>query len=134
LLPRFNLVDEDKLYAMIATGDVSLNQFLRLAEEQVRPVDKSALKVTAKPATEAHRTAGSDRFVVDGLANVLATPAQCCAPIPGDSVGGFITRGRGISVHRADCDNFVRLITEQPGRHIPVRWNNDHTGTTPIPA
>jgi len=132
LLPRFNLVDEDKLYAMIATGDVSLNQFLRLAEEQVRPVDKSALKVTAKPATEAHRTAGSDRFVVDGLANVLATPAQCCAPIPGDSVGGFITRGRGISVHRADCDNFVRLITEQPGRHIPVRWNNDHTGAISV--
>ncbi len=132
LLPRFNLKEEDKLYAMIATGDVSLNQFLRLAEEQLRPVQKSGLKVTAKPAAEHPRAAGSDRFVVDGLANVLATPAQCCAPIPGDAVGGFITRGRGISVHRADCDNFVRLISDQPGRHIPVRWNNENTGAIPV--
>ncbi len=132
LLPRFNLKHEDKLYAMIATGDVSLNQFLRLAEEQVRPAHKSPLKVTTPPVSEGHRAAGNDRFVVDGLANVLATPAQCCAPIPGDAVGGFITRGRGISVHRADCDNFVRLISEQPGRHIPVRWNSDHSSAIPV--
>ncbi len=132
LLPRFNLKERDKLYAMIATGDVSLNQLLRLAEEQVRPAAKNALKVSAKPSSDKHSDTGGDRFVVDGLVNVLATPAQCCAPIPGDAVGGFITRGRGISVHRADCENFVRLISEQPGRHIPVRWNHDHTGAITV--
>ncbi len=129
LLPRFNLKERDKLYAMIATGDVSLNQFLRLAEDQVRPPDKQQVKVSAQPAEAA---AGHDRFIIDGLDNVLAMPAQCCRPIPGDAVGGFITRGRGVSVHRADCDNFIHLVSEHPGRHIPVGWNSDHSSTIAV--
>jgi GTP pyrophosphokinase len=60
---------------------------------------------------------------------VLVRLARCCTPVPGDEIIGFVTRGRGVSVHRADCANAVSLMAEQATRMIEVDWDGDMRGS-----
>jgi GTP pyrophosphokinase len=60
---------------------------------------------------------------VEGAGDVLVKLARCCAPVPGDQITGFITRGSGVSVHRADCVNIVDLRIHQGDRMVGVKWN-----------
>ena len=62
---------------------------------------------------------------VEGLDDVLVRLANCCTPVPGDSIIGFVTRGRGVSVHRSDCANAASLSAEQATRMIEVEWDGD---------
>jgi GTP pyrophosphokinase len=128
-LKKYNLQDVDKLYARIATSDISVNQILRLAEQQIRPKEQEKFKLS-KPATTNFNH--SNPFVVEGMAHVMTTQANCCNPVMGDSIGGFITRTRGVSVHRADCENYIHMISEQPERIISVTWSNDTDISFPV--
>jgi GTP pyrophosphokinase len=62
------------------------------------------------------------------MEDVLVRLARCCTPVPGDEIIGFHTRGRGVSVHRADCANAVSLASAQAGRLVEVEWGHEHTG------
>ena len=62
---------------------------------------------------------------VEGLDDMLVRLAQCCTPVPGDEITGFVTRGRGVSVHRADCANAVSLMAQQATRMIDVEWDGE---------
>jgi GTP pyrophosphokinase len=70
--------------------------------------------------------AGSYRNPVQvrGMGNLLSQLAGCCKPLPGDGIGGFITQGRGVSVHRADCSRFITLQSSSPERIIDVEWGD----------
>lgn len=70
----------------------------------------------------------SNGIVVEGVDGVLVRLASCCRPLPGDDVVGYITRGRGISVHRTDCPNAVRYRETEPDRLIEVKWGHTTTG------
>jgi GTP pyrophosphokinase len=63
-----------------------------------------------------------DALVIEGVGNLLSVLARCCQPLPGDAVAGFITRGRGVSVHRTDCRQLQRLRNLDPDRIIDVEW------------
>ena len=65
---------------------------------------------------------------VEGLDDVMVRLSRCCTPVPGDEIMGFITRGRGVSVHRSDCANAVSLATAQAARMIEVEWDNEGPG------
>jgi GTP pyrophosphokinase len=67
---------------------------------------------------------------VEGLDDVMVRLSRCCTPVPGDEIMGFVTRGRGVSVHRADCANAVSLATGQGGRLIDVEWDSDTANDT----
>ncbi len=129
-LEKYNLHDVDKLYARIATGDISVNQILRLAEQQIRPKEPENFKLS-KPVVP-HDSKSTNPFKIEGLANVMATTASCCNPVLGDSIGGFITRTRGVSVHRMTCDNFINMMSEQPERIIAVNWSNQTSKSFPV--
>jgi len=120
LLHSFNLQSLDKLYAMIATGDITVSQVLRRADQQLNPRKKTP-KTTSKSLT---KKASPNDLVVEGVADLKTSLASCCKPMPGDSIGGFITRTRGISVHRSACDNYIHMISEEPNRLINVRWRD----------
>ncbi|MCW8870658.1 MAG: bifunctional (p)ppGpp synthetase/guanosine-3',5'-bis(diphosphate) 3'-pyrophosphohydrolase [Proteobacteria bacterium] len=120
LLHSFNLQSLDKLYAMIATGDITVSQVLRRADQQLTPRKKTP-KTTSKSLT---KKASPNDLVVEGVADLKTSLASCCKPMPGDSIGGFITRTRGISVHRSACDNYIHMISEEPNRLINVRWRD----------
>jgi GTP pyrophosphokinase len=79
-----------------------------------------------------HRRRPADGNVgihVEGLDDMLVRIARCCTPVPGDEIMGFVTRGRGVSVHRADCANAVSLRGEQTERLIEVEWDDDSAGS-----
>ena len=64
---------------------------------------------------------------VEGLDDIVVRLANCCTPVPGDEIIGFVTRGRGVSVHRADCANAVSLMSEHATRMIDVDWDGERS-------
>jgi GTP pyrophosphokinase len=64
---------------------------------------------------------GSD-IIIEGVGNLMTSMARCCQPVPGDSICGYITRGRGVTIHRDDCPNALRWVREDNPRLIQVRW------------
>jgi GTP pyrophosphokinase len=62
---------------------------------------------------------------IHGVGNLLTQIARCCSPVPGDNIAGYITQGRGISIHREDCGNFLRLQSADPQRIIKVQWGGE---------
>ncbi|EAA24933.1 Guanosine-3',5'-bis(Diphosphate) 3'-pyrophosphohydrolase [Fusobacterium vincentii ATCC 49256] len=64
-------------------------------------------------------------IVIDGINNTLIRFAKCCTPLPGDEIGGFVTKLTGITVHRKDCPNFHAMIEKDPSREILVKWDEN---------
>ncbi|MCX7553011.1 bifunctional (p)ppGpp synthetase/guanosine-3',5'-bis(diphosphate) 3'-pyrophosphohydrolase [Marinicella sp. S1101] len=127
LLDSFNLQHTDKLYAMIATGDITVNQVLRRADAQLNPVKR----FKHKPVTKKVKTkTSSSTLIVEGVNDLKTTLASCCEPVQGDAIGGYITLTRGITVHRANCENYLHMISEQPSRLVNVKWNDDESEKT----
>jgi len=118
--------DLTALYAAVGEGHVSAQSVvaklvrsaggLAGAEEDMAEV---ALPTKApKPPP-----AGNSGVVVEGASDVWARLSRCCTPVPGDGISGFVTRGHGVSVHRADCDNLKHLSSAQPERLVDVHWS-----------
>jgi len=118
LAAHFRLKGVEELFVTIALGEVSLGQIARSLQE---PVEH---EITQSGNPVASRAAQHDRgaLSIEGVGNLLTTLARCCQPLPGDPVRGFITRGRGVSVHRADCASLSRLARKNPERVIDVSW------------
>lgn len=127
LLESFNLQHTDKLYAMIATGDITVNQVIRRADAQLNPPKRFVHKTKPKKVVTKTSTSG---LMVEGVNDLKTTLASCCNPVQGDAIGGYITLTRGITVHQAGCDNYLHMISEQPSRLVNVKWGNDETEKT----
>ena len=120
----FGLPDEEELLAALGNGDVSLLQVVQSLRGQP-PVEEDAspaAPASAPPAPAAHG------IRVRGVDNVLMRFGRCCSPLPGDRVLGYITRGRGVSIHRADCPN-IQFLRSQPERLVEVEWEASPDGT-----
>jgi guanosine-3',5'-bis(diphosphate) 3'-pyrophosphohydrolase len=117
----------EAFYGSIGEGRTSLQSVIaRLLRDQVEPLPEEPQQlapVRARPTT-------TDGVIVQGVDDVMVKLARCCMPVPGDPIVGFITRGRGISVHRADCLN-IELSMEKE-RLIDVAWNTRATGLFPV--
>ena len=72
-----------------------------------------------------HKKEDNSGVIVEGVDNLMIRIARCCNPVPGDDIVGFITKGRGISVHRKDCDNMKSLSPQEKARFIDVKWDKD---------
>ncbi|HET8898689.1 MAG TPA: bifunctional (p)ppGpp synthetase/guanosine-3',5'-bis(diphosphate) 3'-pyrophosphohydrolase [Rhodanobacteraceae bacterium] len=116
---RFNLKSHEDLLVALALGETSAGQVARVLHESLAPTPASAAPASAGPTQPPLPT---DAFCIEGVGNLLSSLAGCCQPLPGDPVRGYITRGRGISVHRADCKALSRLTQREPDRVIEVSW------------
>jgi GTP pyrophosphokinase len=116
---HFHLKTHEELLVALALGEVSAGQIARLLQEAAHPVEP-----TPAPAPPVARHVAHDHGAlrIEGVGNLLTVLARCCQPLPGDSVRGFITKGRGVSVHRADCASLARLARRDPDRVIEVEW------------
>jgi GTP pyrophosphokinase len=119
LPPRFNHRQLDDFLVALALGDISAAQVARALHEMIAPP-----KPAPAPALRPPKAGTKDALTIDGVGNLLTQLARCCQPLPGDAVMGFITRGRGVSVHRADCASLARLRVRDPSRVIEVEWGN----------
>ncbi|MEQ0582721.1 GTP diphosphokinase [Pantoea dispersa] len=133
LLPRYNVSSQDELLAMIGGGDIRLNQMVnflqaKLNKPSAEEEDREALRqLTQKSHQPSSARKESGRVVVEGVGNLLHHIARCCQPIPGDDIVGFITQGRGISIHRADCDQLSELISHAPERIVDAVWGESYS-------
>ena len=132
IAPKFNLNNEEDLYAAIGRGDVSpvqvasweQRELLQKQREEQRRAGDVRRRKKRKPAA-----AGSGpKLVVEGIDSVMTKLGQCCKPVPGDPVIGFITRGHGITVHRSDCSMITRLPDDERQRLIEVYWETPEEG------
>ncbi len=133
LLPRYNVGSQDELLAMIGGGDIRLNQMInflqaKLNKPSAEEEDREALRqLTQKSHHASNARKESGRVVVEGVGNLMHHIARCCQPIPGDDITGFITQGRGISIHRADCDQLSELISHAPERIVDAVWGESYS-------
>jgi GTP pyrophosphokinase len=122
LPPRFNLKTVEDLLVALALGDVGSAQLARALHEIIAPLKPD---VAPPPAPLRPPKGGAkDALIIQGVGNLLTQLARCCQPLPGDPVMGFITRGRGVSVHRADCASLARLRERDARRVIEVEWGS----------
>ncbi len=136
---RYGFSNLDDLYAGVGYGGITAAKVvLRLREEWLKEVheknkstetDALIEKVNEKNATEGKKYRSSNGVIVKGIDNCLIRLAHCCNPVLGDDIVGFITKGRGISVHRADCANVkpVNLTPEDRARLIEVFWDKERS-------
>jgi GTP pyrophosphokinase len=135
-LKRFNVNTPDELYIGIGSGDLRINQVVNHINAQVnQPTaeeeDQRVLeKLESEQSSIATTTSPSkDAVVVEGVDNLMTHLARCCRPIPGDEIKGYITRGRGISVHRSDCEQLEELSHHAPERIIDTVWGRGLLGS-----
>ena len=131
-LDRYNYATLDDAYASIGFGGISANRFIaRILEEYRKEHEEDDIEqkieelASAKPIKNRPSKTG---VVVKGIDNCLVKLSKCCNPLPGDEIIGYITKGRGVSVHRTDCVNVKDLLNEE-NRMIDVYWFDDVTGS-----
>jgi GTP pyrophosphokinase len=119
--------DVDGLMAAVGENDVSAHAVVNRIVRAVRPEpDEEDLLAPVRPRRYSSVSPG---IIVEGLDDMLVRVARCCAPVPGDPIAGFVTVGRGVSVHRADCTNMMTLATESGERLVEVSWAAERVGT-----
>ena len=116
IIKAFELKNLDDLYVSVGCGDISLNRVIKKLTELNK--DKQDELLNLKPAVE--KLQKPDAVMVVGLKGLLTNLARCCNPVPGDPIVGYITRGRGATIHRQDCPNVLRLDDHE--RMIRVSW------------
>ncbi len=123
LAPRYNFQHAEDIYAAIGRGDLSPIQIAGIGEQ-----DKAQRREPSiKPAQQRHVAKGE--VMVGGVDDLMTSIARCCKPVPNDSIIGFVTRGRGVTVHRRDCPNILAMESAERERLVEVRWSEVQSET-----
>jgi GTP pyrophosphokinase len=123
-LTKFHLANVDELHVAVALGDIGPSQVARALHDHAQALlRKESERAPAQRVEAKQRPARpSDRFIVEGVGNLLTQLARCCQPVAGDAIVGYLTRGRGVSIHRQGCAALERLLARNPERLLPVEW------------
>ncbi len=125
VVERFSLASTDDLFVAVGNGDLTvgqvINSFDRLRTEQIEPQAEDLVTRTPK-RQRSEQLKSTDDVTIEGVGNLMTTVAKCCQPIPGDPVIGYITRGRGVTIHRDDCRQVLHWQSENNPRLLQVSW------------
>ncbi len=136
LATRLGFRDANALFEVVGKDEYSL----RNIEAVLRPEVEAESPVDLVPVRRAQSAAGKGTVLVVGVDSLLTQLAHCCRPAPPDAIGGFVTRSRGVSVHRTTCTNFREMKARHPERVIEVAWSDgqagagDHAGSAVYPV
>jgi len=129
VLKRYNFLTLDDLFAAIGFGSMSASKIISRLKEEYRKATGTIEAVQQQADYENLRLKSSKKpskpetgIIVKGIDNCLVRLSRCCNPVPGDSIVGYVTRGRGVSVHRSDCPN-IRNLEKEDDRFIEVKWH-----------
>lgn len=130
---RNNINCIDDLYALIGLGAISASSFIWKLKDENKSKDEKVIEENTNKIIEENifkskrktldNTVG---ITVKGVDNIMIRFAKCCNPVPGDDIMGYITKGRGVSVHRADCGNLKSLIMEDGAKVVDVSWGSSN--------
>jgi GTP pyrophosphokinase len=125
---RFHAECVDDLYIQVALGDTGPNQVSRALLDAEKAAQAPAAPPPLPRPTARRGSTGKSDFTVQGVGNLLVQLARCCQPVAGEPIQGYITRTRGVTVHRADCVALARLAAAHPERVLPVEWGRTGSG------
>jgi GTP pyrophosphokinase len=129
LAKRLGFANVDELCAAATKEEFSLRSIEQaLAPHAVEPVAEPPLL----PGKPRESTSGRGKVLVVGVDSLLTQLARCCRPAPPDEIGGYVTRGRGVSIHRAACSNLQALLRRQPERVVEVAWGHAADAVYPV--
>ena len=130
ILKKFNMSDLDDVYASIGYGGITTGQVTNKLLEQAKKEAKAAAAAERLERLEEEQQGRPENrgngkgVIVEGDTGMVVRFARCCTPLPGDDIIGYITRGRGVSIHRKDCPNIGDLLMD-PERVVRVEWANN---------
>ncbi len=130
LAAQFGFDQLDPFLLAIGRGDINTSQIVRALQKQVvpPPAEDESLHISAPTPGK-----GSEGGIhIHGVGNLLTTMARCCKPAPGDAVVGYITQGRGVTIHRRDCRNILNMAADKRVRLIEVDWSSKQRQTYPV--
>ena len=128
-ITRFNVGSADDIYAGIGNGDLRINQLVHFLDgfyhqQTLEQQDAAALlELQNRKIQIAPKNTGKD-IIIDGVGNLMHNFARCCQPVPGENIVGYITQGRGISIHRDTCEQLADLEEAHPERIINANWGD----------
>lgn len=134
LAQQLGFAHADDLYVAVAKEDFSLRQIDAVFKPAAQTPAADAMAQASWPAIKenAASTTGATGVLVQGVGSLLTQLARCCRPAPPDPIGGFVTRGRGVSIHRLDCPSFSQLSRRDPERVIDVSWGETGESVYPV--
>ncbi|MET3574676.1 RelA/SpoT family protein [Bhargavaea ullalensis] len=125
---KFNFASEEDMHAAVGFNGITAQQIVNRLTDRIRKekeAEERLEKITQEMALPQPKKETESGVIVPGIDNLLIRLSRCCSPVPGDEIVGYITKGRGVSVHRADCPN-VSLENDE-GRLIDVEWANGNS-------
>ncbi|WP_166269053.1 GTP diphosphokinase [Marinobacter caseinilyticus] len=130
LAVKVNCRNAEDMYAAVGAGDLRPTHVANLAQQMLEPKTRQLdLKLTGN--RNKHYDTDSD-IQIQGVGKLKTQVAKCCKPLPGDAIGGYITVGRGVTVHRQDCLTFLHLREFEPNRIIEVNWGGTPEAVYPV--
>ncbi|MFA6409128.1 MAG: bifunctional (p)ppGpp synthetase/guanosine-3',5'-bis(diphosphate) 3'-pyrophosphohydrolase [Gammaproteobacteria bacterium] len=126
LAKKLQLTSKEDLYASLGSGDIKLGSITSVLQNIAQAEEKAKLTaVTPTLASANNKTQHRNTdFVVSGIDNMLTNIAQCCKPIPGDVIVGYVTQSRGLSIHRKNCPNIQEFLRNKPDKLLTVEWGS----------
>jgi GTP pyrophosphokinase len=128
LIGEFKLSSAEQLYQAIGEGEITVAQISGAVQRRAKPQELPS-PVARRPTVSAKEPSG---ITIEGVGDLLSSFARCCGPVPPESIAGYITMGRGVSIHREDCASFRRLHASHPERVIAVEWGKAGERAFPI--
>lgn len=129
---KVNYKNTEDMYAALGAGDIRLFQIINAAQQQLVSKQKNKEQLALELPQVAEAREDSSGVRIRGVGNLLTNMASCCKPVLGDPISGYITQGRGVSVHRDDCLNIIQLGEREPERIIDVDWGETDEKTYPV--
>ena len=125
---HFNVKSGEDILIGIVNGDISLHALINQVNRHMH-LDQDEPELVLKPALNprASHTLSAHGILIDGLDNVELHVAQCCQPVHGESIAGYITLNRGVSIHKVACPDYVRMISQEPERAVEADWEMQPT-------
>jgi GTP pyrophosphokinase len=128
LISEFNMPNAEQLYLAIGEGDINVAQITGAIQRRARPQELPS-PVPRRPTMVTKEAKG---ITIEGVGDLLSHFARCCAPVPPEPISGYITLGRGVSIHRLDCASLKRLESANPERVIAVDWGSGADRSFPV--
>ncbi len=125
LLRRYRYARKEDLLIAIGAGEITPAQLAHALQVPIPLTPAQALLAHSNKRRPSSGKAASSGIHIRGVGNLLTQIARCCRPVPGDSIIGFITRGKGVSIHRRDCVNILRMPSEKRSRLVEVSWGDE---------
>ena len=124
----FKYTKIDKFFAAVGRTDIKTGHVIHFIEEST---EKKPEKFQVKRAKKSSSGKDSDVYI-NGVGNLLTHIAKCCNPLPGDAIIGYITHGRGVTIHRQDCGNALQYNIDAKDRLVSVQWSDETDSTYPV--